>query len=131
MPRTIADSTEAEGGATDAVLYAWADEGAATVSAMLEASNALINGMILLSQEMFAFNDARWRDGYETSQRLMGCRDLSEAFGMQCDLARAARQQYFDETARLMSLAVDAAQSSWAPIEDCTKSALGRLKTEA
>jgi hypothetical protein len=130
MPRTTANAAEPQIGATESDLNALADESGANMNAVIEASNAMMQGMMLLGGEMVAFWSARWRDGFEASQRLMGCADPNEAFGMQCELARAASQQFFDETAKLMNLAAETAHSSWAPIELRTQAALDRLHSD-
>lgn len=94
---------------------------------MIEASNELFKGMMTIAQEMIEFSSARLRENLEVSQRLMGCKDPNEAFGVQCELARAANQQFLDETSKLMSLAAEMTRLSWAPLELRTKEALGKL----
>jgi len=131
MPREIAHSAKVQSAAPDDQLTAIADENGATVNALLEASHAMLQGWMTLSQELVEFSSARWREQFELSQRLLGCSDPNAAFDLQCELARTASRQFFDEAAKLMDLAAKAAQSSWAPLETRTQQALGRLKTDA
>jgi len=129
MPRETAHSAKAQSAVPDDQLTNLADESGATVNALIEASNAMLQGWMTLSQELVEFSGARWREQFELSQRLLGCSDPSAAFDMQCELARAASRQFFDETAKLMDLAAKAAQSSWVPLETRTKQALDRLNS--
>ena len=131
MPRETAHSAKAQTAAPEDQLTALADENGATVNALLEAGNAMLQGWMMLSQELLEFSSARWREQFELSQRLLGCSDPNAAFDMQCALTRAASRQFFDEAAKLMDLAAKAAQSSWAPLETRTTQALDRLKTSA
>jgi hypothetical protein len=130
MPRETAHSAKAQSAAPADRLNVLADENGATVNALLEAGNAMLQGWMTLSQELIEFSSARWREQLELSQRLLGCSDPNAAFDMQCELARAASRQFFDEAAKLMDLAAKAAQSSWAPLETRTKQALGRLNSD-
>lgn len=102
-------------------------DNAATLSAMIEASNAMLMGMMTIARETIEFSNERLRESLEASQRLMGCKDPNEAFGMQCELARAANQQFLDEASKLMNLAAEMTRLSWAPLELRTREALGRL----
>lgn len=130
MPRETAHSAKAQTAAPEDQLIVLADENGATVNALLEAGNAILQGWMTLSHELVEFSSARWREQFELSQRLLGCSDPNAAFDVQCEMARAANRQFFEEAAKLMDLAAKAAQSSWAPIENRTKQALGRLNSE-
>ncbi len=130
MPRETAHSAKAQTAAPEDQLIVLADENGATVNAVLEAGNAILQGWMTVSRELVEFSSARWREQIELSQRLLGCGDPTAAFDLQCEMARAARRQFFDEAAKLMDLAAKAAQSSWAPIENRTKQALGRLHSD-
>jgi hypothetical protein len=111
-------------------MTARAEDNGATVSALVEAGNAIMESWMKLSRELVEFSSARWHEQIELSQRLLGCSDPSAAFDMQCEMARSASRQYFDEAAKLMGLAAEVAQASWAPLETRTKQALGRLRTD-
>jgi hypothetical protein len=95
---------------------------------MIEAGSTMVGGIMSLGQELGEFAAGRLRDGIATSQRLMDCADPSEAFGVQCELARATREQFFSEAAKLMELAAETARRSWAPIEVRAQEALARSK---
>jgi hypothetical protein len=130
MPRETANSGKAQTAAPEDQLIVLADENGATVNALLEAGNAMLQGWMTLSQELVEFSSARWREQFELSQRLLGCSDPTAAFDMQCELARTASRQFFDEAAKLMDFAARAARASWAPLENRTKRALGRLNSD-
>jgi len=130
MPRETANSGKAQTAAPEDQLIVLADENGATVNALLEAGNAMLQGWMTLSQELVEFSSARWREQFELSQRLLGCSDPNAAFDMQCELARTASRQFFDEAAKLMDFAARAARASWAPLENRTKRALGRLNSD-
>src|SRR5215470_13861731 len=49
---------------------------------------AMIKGMMTIVQAMIEFSNVRLRENLAASQRLMGCKDPNEAFGVQCELAR-------------------------------------------
>src|SRR5262245_18515952 len=131
MPRETASVATAQSLVPEEQLGALAVESGATVGALVEAANALLQGWMTWNQELVQFSCARWHEHAELSQRLPCCSDPNQAVALQCDVARAANRQFFEEAAKLMDLAAKAAQSSWAPIENRTKQALGRLNTDA
>ncbi len=130
MPRETAKTPASPTAATESQLLALAEESTATFIAVIEAGNTMLRGIMMLGQEMTEFTAARLRENIDTSQRLMDCADANEAFGIQCDLARAARQQFLGEAARLMELAAETTRLSWAPIEVRTREVLGRPKSD-
>lgn len=97
------------------------------MQALMRSSDAILRGMMALSQEMTEFANARLRQNVERSESLLHCADPAEAFDVQCDFAQKATQQYLEETNRLMSLATQVGGKCWEPIQDCTKETLGRL----
>ncbi|WP_162913187.1 phasin family protein [Rhodospirillaceae bacterium SYSU D60014] len=99
----------------------------ATMDAMVKASDAMLKGVAALGQEMVDFANTRVKQNLETSQSLMGCNDLSQAFGLQCDFARTATQHYLQEANKLMNLTASMTRQSWAPLEERTKETLSRL----
>lgn len=99
----------------------------AAMEAVVKASDAMLKGMAALGQEMVDFANTRLKQNLETSQSLMGCNDVSQAFGLQCDFARTATQHYLQETSKLMNLTVSMTRQSWAPLEERTKETLSRL----
>lgn len=99
----------------------------ATVDAMVRSSDAMLKGMAALGQEMVDFANTRVKQNLETSQSLMGCKDMSQAFGLQCDFARTTTQHYLQEASKLMNLTASMTRQSWAPLEERTKEALDRL----
>lgn len=98
-----------------------------TMQALMRASDAMLKGVMALSQEMSEFTNARLRQNVERSETLLRCSDPAEAFGLQCDFAQKATQQYLTEANRLMALATAVTGKCWEPIEECTRETLGRL----
>jgi hypothetical protein len=99
----------------------------ANLDAAMKATDAMMKGMAAFGQEMVDFTNERLRQNIETSQSLMGCNDMSQAFGLQCGFAQAATQQYLQEASKLMTLAAEVTRESWAPIEARTRETLARL----
>jgi hypothetical protein len=97
------------------------------MQALMRASDAMLKGMMAMSQEMTDFTNARLRQTVERSETLLRCSDPAEAFGVQCDFAQKATQQYLDEANRLMALATTVTGKCWEPLEECTRETLGRL----
>lgn len=108
-------------------LMALAGDSGATLNAIIEASAAMLKGMMTVGQEMIEFSNARLRENLEASQRLMACKDPNEAFGVQCELARAANREFLDEASKIMNLAAEMTRLSWAPLELRMKEVLDRL----
>lgn len=98
-----------------------------TMQALMRASDAMLRGVMALSQEMTDFTNARLRQTVERSETLLRCSDPAEAFGVQCDFAHKTTQQYLDEANRLMALATAVTDKCWEPLEACTRETLGRL----
>jgi hypothetical protein len=99
----------------------------ANLDAAMKATDAMMKGMAAFGQEIVEFANARLRQNIETSQSLMGCSDITQAFGLQCDFARNATQQYLEEASKLMTLAAEVTRETWEPIEARTRETLTRL----
>lgn len=108
-------------------LTAMLDANGAGVQAFVRSSEALWSGMAIFGQEMMQFATARMRETMDLSGSVLQCGDPREAFRIECDYARNATRQYLDEAHKLLGIAADASQRSWAPIEDLTKETLARL----
>lgn len=98
-----------------------------TMQALMRANDAMLKGVMALSQEVSEFTNARLRQNVERSETLLRCSDPAEAFGLQCDFAHKATQQYLAEANRLMALATAVTGKCWEPLEECTRETLGRL----
>ena len=98
-----------------------------TMQAMMRASDAMLRGVMALSQEMTEFTNARLRQNVERSESLLRCHDPAEAFGLHCDFAHRTTQQYLDEANRLMALASEVSGRCWEPLEEATREALDRF----
>lgn len=94
------------------------------LKAVIRANEAVLDGMAALSRELMDFGSARLRHDMEASESLLQCRDPEQAFRMQCEFARAATEQYFQEANKLMSIAAKVARDCWTPLEDRTRAAL-------
>jgi hypothetical protein len=103
------------------------DANGANLDAFMKASEALWAGMAQIGQEMVQFASSRLKENVELSGAIMQCGDPREAFRIECDHCRSATQRYLDEANKLMGLAAEVSQRSWAPIEVLTKETLGRL----
>jgi hypothetical protein len=128
MSKEAKKGTEDGNGATPTPdLSAFVDSNGANVAAFVKASEALWTGMAAIGQEMMQFASARMRENLDLSGSVMQCGDPREAFRLECDYARNATRQYLDEANKLLTIAADTSQRSWAPIEELTKETLGRL----
>jgi hypothetical protein len=108
-------------------LAALVDSNGANIAAFVKASEALWTGMTAMGQEMAQFASNRLRENMDLSGSVMQCGDPREAFRLECDYARNATRQYLDETSKLLGIAAETSQRSWAPIEELTKETLGRI----
>lgn len=123
-----ADAPSGNDGAAD--FGSLVDANGETFKAIMKANEAMLEGMAAVGREIIEFRTERTRRDLETSESLLHCNDLEEAFRLQCDYAREASQQYFEEAGRLMSLTAKIAQDAWAPLEDRTREALHGVHTE-
>ena len=98
-----------------------------TMQAFMRASDAMLKGVMALSQEMTEFTNARLRQNVERSETMLRCHDPAEAFGLHCDFAHRATRQYLDEANRLMALASEVSGKCWEPLEEATREALDRF----
>ena len=98
-----------------------------TMQALMRANDAMLKGVMALSQEVSEFTNARLRQNVERSETLLRCSDPAEAFGLQCDFAHKATRQYLAEANRLMALATAVTGKCWEPLEECTRETLGRF----
>jgi hypothetical protein len=131
MPKDTKKHADVGNGTPAAVetpdLAALVDSNGANIAAMVRASEALWTGMATIGQEMAQFASARLRENMDLSGSVMQCGDPREAFRLECDYARNATRQYLDEASKLMGIAAETSQRSWAPLEELTKETLGRI----
>jgi hypothetical protein len=122
-------TTEAGNGspATASELAVLAETNTANIAAFVRASEALWSGMAIMSQEMMQFASTRIRENMDLSGSVLQCGDPREAFRLECDFARNATKQYLDEASKLLTIAANTSQRSWAPIEELTQETLGRI----
>ena len=103
------------------------DTNGASIAALVRSGEALWTGMTAMGQEMAQFASTRLRENMDLSGSVMQCGDPREAFRLECDYARNATRQYLDEANKLLGIAAETSQRSWAPIEELTKETLGRI----
>ena len=130
MPKEAKKADIGNGAPAEAVtpdLAALVDSNGANIAAFVKASEALWTGMTAIGQEMAQFASARLRENMDLSGSVMQCGDPREAFRLECDYARNATRQYLDETSKLLGIAAETSQRSWAPIEELTKETLGKI----
>ena len=77
------------------------DANGETFRAIMKANEAMLEGMAAVGREIIEFRTERTRRDLATSESLLHCNDVEEAFRLQCDYAREASQQYFEEAGRL------------------------------
>jgi hypothetical protein len=131
MPKEAKKHADTGNGAPTAAaapdVTAMVDSSGANIAAFVRASEALWTGMTAINQEMAQFVSARLRENMDLSGSVMQCGDPGEAFRLECDYARNATRQYLDEANKLLGIAAEASQRSWAPIEELTRETLGRI----
>jgi phasin family protein len=101
------------------------------MNALLRANSAMLKGMADLSQEMSEFASSRLRENAQRSTTLLNCTDPAEAFKLQYDFASKATEQYLEEAAKLMTLALQTSSKCWAPLEECTRETVARATSVA
>lgn len=94
------------------------DTNVANVEAFARATEAMIKGMANLNAEMARFAEDRIRANFERMQSLLKTSDPADVVELQVNFARLAAEQYFTETTRLLNLAAQVTEESWAPIKD-------------
>ena len=103
------------------------DNNGEAVATMIKSSEAMLNGMAGLSNEVMSFASTRLQQTLQTTENLSHCKDFEQAFRVQCDHAQAATQQYLAEATKIMELAAGMARDSMTPFEERTRETLRRL----
>ncbi len=106
---------------------AFLDEDSGSLKAFIEANEAIMDGMTTLSAEMMAFGTKRLRANIERSETLTGCRDVEQAFRVQCEFFESATQQYLGQATQVMNIMAAMTKAFWAPLEEQTQEALRDL----
>ncbi len=109
---------------------AFLDEDSGSLKAFVEANEAIMNGMATLSAEMMAFGTKRLRANLERTDTLTGCRDVEQAFRVQCEFFESATQQYLDQANQVMNIMAAMTGAFWTPLEEQTKDALRDLNEQ-
>jgi len=97
------------------------------VTAVMSAGEAMLTGMAEVSQEMMAFAGNRLRQDMESAEDFAKAGSPEELFAKHCSFAQRAAQQYAEETSKLIGMMARIQQSCWAPMQECTKTALHGL----
>lgn len=90
----------------------------ANMDAFSCATEALIKGMSNLNAEMASFAESRIQANFERTRSLLKTSDPADLVELQVNFARSAAEQYFAEITRLLNLATQVTEESWAPIRD-------------
>jgi hypothetical protein len=106
------------------------DKGREDLDAFVQANEAIMKGMAVLSSEMMDFGNRRLREYTKRSESLVGCKDAEEAFRIQWDFAQSATQQYLDQTDNLLTVLAKMTEDFWAPLQEHTRQALRDLDKE-
>ncbi len=106
------------------------DKGRDDLDAFVQANEAIMKGMAVLSSEMTDFGNRRLREYTKRSESLVGCKDAEEAFRIQCDFAQSATQLYLDQSNNLLTTLAKITEEFWAPLQEHTRQALRNLDKE-
>ena len=101
------------------------------MTALMDASEAMMRGVAAINEEMVSFATNRFQENLEMSQSLMRCDDLEKALDLQRDFAQKTAEQYLAEATKLMTLTTQLAQSSWEPMQHQAEDALKALKKQS
>ena len=104
-------------------------ENSGDLEAFLQANEAIMKGMAALSSEMMDFSNRRLGE-FTKSESLVGCKDVGQAFRIQCEFAHTATQQYLDQTNNLLTVLAKMTEDFWAPLQEHTRQALRDLNKE-
>ena len=97
------------------------------VAAVMKSSEAVLQGIASLGNEVVSFANQRLQENLATSQEFSQCRDVTQAFRLQCDYARKATEQYMEEANKIMELANSMTRESMLPFEERTRETLRRM----
>ncbi len=106
------------------------DQRGEDLEAFLQANEAIMNGMAVLSSEMLAFGNKRLRENIERSESLVDCKDAEQALRIQREFLRSATQQYLDQTNNLLAIMARMTGNFWTPLEEHTRESLQVLNKE-
>ena len=74
------------------------------VQPFLSAGNALVQGWMTLNSALVDFTQSRFRQNIELGQALASSKTIDDMAALQSDFARAAIQQYVDQTEKMLKL---------------------------
>lgn len=97
------------------------------LAAVMKSSEAVLQGMANIGNEVVSFANRRLQENMMTSQDFSQCRDVAQAFRLQCDYTRKATEQYMEEFSKIMELASSIARDSLTPLEERTRETLRRI----
>jgi len=104
-------------------------ENSGDLEAFLQANEAIMKGMAALSLEMMDFSNRRLGE-FTKSESLVRCKDVDQAFRIQCEFAQTATQQYLDQTTNMLSIMTKMTQDFLNPLQELTRQALRDLTKE-
>ena len=130
MTRQAKSTGASKGGDQQLDYEALIEANGANVEAFTKATEAMVKGFAELNQEMMTFSQRRFEENMNRSMALMHCKNVEEAFQVQCDFIKSATQQYLEESNQLMTMMAKLTKESWSPVEDRTKQALHEVTPE-
>ena len=97
---------------------------AAGLDAWMKSTDSMLKATNSMSQEIIDFADKRMKAVWDTTQSMVKCNTLSEAYELQSNHTRSAVEEYLAEANRMMSLTAEATKNGWSPIQESVSSAL-------
>ena len=104
-------------------------ENSGDLDAFLQANEEIMKGMAALSSEMTDFSNRRLGE-FTKSESLVRCKEIDQAFRIQCEFAQTATQQYLDQTTNMLSIMTKMTQDFLNPLQELTRQALRDLTKE-
>ncbi len=101
------------------------------LTALMDASEAMMRGVAAINEEMVSFATTRFQENLEMSQSLMHCDDLEKALDLQRNFAQKTAEQYLAEATKLLTLTTQLTQASWEPMQHQAEDALKALKKQS
>jgi hypothetical protein len=90
--------------------------GGAAADAMIQCTQACLDGLTQINGEVFGFVNDRLRRDADLGQSLARCGNWAEAASLQQDWARRTMQDYFAESSKLLRLMSKATLDSLEPV---------------
>lgn len=110
--------------ATSAAFQQMMSMNVAGLDAWMKSTDSMLRATNSMSQEIIDFADKRMKALWDTTQSMVKCNTLSEAYELQTHHTRSAVEEYLAEANKMMSLTAEATKNGWSPIQESVSSAL-------